>query len=118
MVDLNESPGVWHGIAEGHHWLSDKERLELALKACDLYLKRIDELEQEPAADPALRSVVIDGITWSTGDCGLDDRGRFFNVENTVTASGQSTVLFIFHQRTTWGEYTPAGPLIKLVREA
>lgn len=47
MVDLNESPGAWHGIAEGHHWLSDKERLELALKACDLYLKRIDELEQE-----------------------------------------------------------------------
>lgn len=47
MVDLNESPGVWHGIAEGQVWLSDKERLELALKACDLYLKRVEELEQE-----------------------------------------------------------------------
>lgn len=47
MVDLNESPGVWHGIAEGHVWLSDKERLELALKACDLYLAMVTQFEEE-----------------------------------------------------------------------
>lgn len=46
LVDLNEEPAVWHGMAEGHIWLSDKERLEMALKACDLYLSKIERLEE------------------------------------------------------------------------
>lgn len=47
MVDLNESPGVWHGIAEGHVWLPCAERLKIALKACDLYLKLVEDLEKQ-----------------------------------------------------------------------
>lgn len=43
---LDQHPGVWHGCAEGHTWLSDKERLEMALKACDLYLARLERLEE------------------------------------------------------------------------
>lgn len=45
--DLNTNPGVWHGMAEGHIWLGDKERLEMALKACDLYLSRLEHLEEK-----------------------------------------------------------------------
>jgi len=47
VEDLNAEPSVWYGMAEGHHWLGDKERLELALKACDLYLKKVEFLEEE-----------------------------------------------------------------------
>jgi hypothetical protein len=44
-VDLNESPGAYHGIAESHVWLTPGERLKVALKACDLYLARMTRME-------------------------------------------------------------------------
>lgn len=47
VEDLDQQPGVWHGIAEGHIHLPCEERLALALKACDLYLKRVEHLEEE-----------------------------------------------------------------------
>ena len=43
---LDQHPGAWHGMAEGHIWLSDKERLDMALKACDLYLAKLERLEE------------------------------------------------------------------------
>jgi len=46
-VNLENSPGAWHGIAEGHTYLPDAERLQIALKACDLYLARVENLEGE-----------------------------------------------------------------------
>lgn len=42
---MGESPGAYHGIAESHIWLSDRERLAIALKACDLYLELVSEYE-------------------------------------------------------------------------
>ena len=53
LVDLQFSPGVWHGIAEGHTHLPVEERLAIALKACDLYLARIDEMEKNTLVDQA-----------------------------------------------------------------
>jgi hypothetical protein len=72
MVDLNESPGAWHGIAEGHVWLSDKERLGLALKACDLYLKRIDELEPAEVLVNDLADVLSHMVVGWEPDFGFD----------------------------------------------
>lgn len=46
-MSLDEHPGMWHGIAEGHVWLPDSERLQVALKACGLYLMRVEQLEKE-----------------------------------------------------------------------
>ena len=50
MGSLSESPGAYHGIAEGHKHLSDASRLTFALKACDLYLARITRIEGAMAA--------------------------------------------------------------------
>lgn len=50
MGSLSDSPGAYHGIAEGHAWLPADERLALALKACDLYLAHITRIEGAMAA--------------------------------------------------------------------
>lgn len=45
--DPNVSPGAWHGLASGQIQLPCKERLAMALKACDLYLARVEDLEEK-----------------------------------------------------------------------